>query len=285
MITNLVVDGPPRLPPELEREIFECASLEDAAVLVLVARRVYDWIQPIRFRVLCIDGCDKSEAFLAMFRTDPTRLPFLASKVRHLWFDRETQCTPAEACTILSACKNLYNFATIGHFSNPNVLPVLATLRVTRLSLCLEVLFGGREHIDLLHPSLENLTHFDVFDAPYSAVGSESTMLLELLPTLPALTHVCLSRELPTVHIEPFLARCPRLEQFLMYQAGGIDQFYEDRREVEDPRVVYGSFQSSRYWVQWKEGACGSPIFWEKADELVARRRRETARIQNASST
>ena len=40
------VTGPPKLPPELERQIFEMCALESpetSTVLVLVARRVHAW--------------------------------------------------------------------------------------------------------------------------------------------------------------------------------------------------------------------------------------------------
>ena len=40
------VTGPPKIPPELERQIFEMCALENpeiCTVLVLVARRVHVW--------------------------------------------------------------------------------------------------------------------------------------------------------------------------------------------------------------------------------------------------
>ena len=43
---NQNVTGPPKLPPELERHIFETCALENpevCTVLVLVARRVHVW--------------------------------------------------------------------------------------------------------------------------------------------------------------------------------------------------------------------------------------------------
>ncbi|CAA7260805.1 unnamed protein product [Cyclocybe aegerita] len=45
----------PRLPPELEREIFEQAGYQDlgnAYQLLFVAKRVYQWVEPMVYRVL-----------------------------------------------------------------------------------------------------------------------------------------------------------------------------------------------------------------------------------------
>ncbi|KIM38616.1 hypothetical protein M413DRAFT_447609 [Hebeloma cylindrosporum] len=53
---NRKITGPPKLPPELEREIFEICAFdctEMCTVLVLVAKRVNTWIDPILLSTVC----------------------------------------------------------------------------------------------------------------------------------------------------------------------------------------------------------------------------------------
>ncbi|KAJ6476755.1 hypothetical protein C8R47DRAFT_1220237 [Mycena vitilis] len=54
---------PPVLPAELEREIFEVASLSwprSIPRFMLVAWRVYAWVEPLLYRVVIVDDRDKS---------------------------------------------------------------------------------------------------------------------------------------------------------------------------------------------------------------------------------
>ncbi|KAJ7048236.1 hypothetical protein C8F01DRAFT_1193550 [Mycena amicta] len=75
-------DDEPRLPPELEREIFQTtALLHSAPPLLRVARRVLIWVEPLLYRVLIIGG----SIGIAQLNAASSKPPaFLARAVRCL---------------------------------------------------------------------------------------------------------------------------------------------------------------------------------------------------------
>ncbi|KAF7291221.1 hypothetical protein MIND_01265600 [Mycena indigotica] len=273
-------------PPELEREIFEIAVLSYPSALpavLRVARRVQHWIEPLTFRVLCLNRSAKAKAFVKTLRRlkklEPPQTKRITSGIRHLFFDLRGLCTVEETKDILRACNNLYDFAAIGDFSHPGLLPILANLRITRLAICFEVLFGGLAEVDLMHPTLLGITHLDVFDPVSSLIGPNQVSLDELLPQLPSLTHLCLNNENPNERIFRLLKNCPHLKLLVVLAPGRTDQINfdpSDPRENKDDRLVYGTFGD--YWAQWESGAHGSPNFWTIAENVVARRHQERSK-------
>lgn len=207
---------------------------------------------------------------MSLFRADPSRLPYLASGVHHLFFDNlEVNCTVEEGSQILSACVNVYDFAAIGGFSNPGILPILAQLHVKRLALCLEVLFDSK--INMAHPFFATITHFDVFDSLEILTGENNVPLHELLPSLPALTHLCVNNEGAGPILAQLLERAPHLELLVVLRPAQQDAMEEGRHSMTDDRVVFGTFHG--YWGQWKLGAAGSPNFWDHAAAVIEKRR------------
>ncbi|KAJ7065685.1 hypothetical protein C8F01DRAFT_1249260 [Mycena amicta] len=74
-----------RLPPDLEREIFEyTAELYPAAIpsLLCVAHRVLVWIEPIAYRTIDIDSSKHLSAFLAATKSKPAE--FFAKHVQRI---------------------------------------------------------------------------------------------------------------------------------------------------------------------------------------------------------
>ncbi|KAJ7059732.1 hypothetical protein C8F01DRAFT_1145482, partial [Mycena amicta] len=73
------MDGP-RLPRELEREIFELAAEihpSTVAVLLRVAHRVQEWTEPFLYRTIRVRTSQSFEAFQRILRTKSPR--FLAA--------------------------------------------------------------------------------------------------------------------------------------------------------------------------------------------------------------
>ncbi|CAK5270537.1 unnamed protein product, partial [Mycena citricolor] len=132
------ISGAPRLPPELEREIFEmvvrCDWVEDwsrnsvwsmTLLLPLVCQRVRQWIEPLIYRKISIlqphNGAPTEALFL---RTLASRPPsFFAAHVRTLYFHHGIEShviqRALEVCTNASdvACSSTY--AALAHLLSP----------------------------------------------------------------------------------------------------------------------------------------------------------------------
>ncbi|KAF7340281.1 hypothetical protein MVEN_01947100 [Mycena venus] len=172
--------------------------------LLRVARRVLIWIEPLLYRVVC---SNKHLAILSAMKSKPPA--FFHNAVRHLLLDGiSTDWTMEEAYIVLGLCKGVINFSAIGKFSNPSLLPILSVMRIQRMAACLEVLFGDPQSIDLYHRAFSSITHLDIFDE----IGPGETNICPHLPILPALTHLCLSKDVPRDIMQGLLTNCPRLE-------------------------------------------------------------------------
>lgn len=178
-----------------------------------------------------------------------------------------------EATAVLRLCTGVVNFAAIGKFSGPTLLPILAGMKVQRLAACLEVLFGDYASIDLVHPAFASLTHIDIFDQ----ILPDETKLCSSLPTLPALTHLCLNNEVPLPTIQLLLTTCPRLALLVVlwpktFVGEGLSWVMDEAAPViRDVRLVKGMY--TNYWADWENGAHGLPDFWTAAEGFVAQKR------------
>ncbi|KAF7313124.1 hypothetical protein MKEN_00998600 [Mycena kentingensis (nom. inval.)] len=259
--------GERRLPPELEREIFELAAYSNFSfipTLLLLAWRVHSWIERLLFEVVVLNRSKKAAAFVAQ----STRYaPF----VRHLFFDMESEITPEAASSILQHCTNVHDFATIGQYSHPSILPILANMRIERLAICFEVLFGSPEDINLCHPFLVHVTHLDVFDM---LTDKAIPLICDVLPQLPSLSHLCLNNERAGTILDRVLSSLPNLVLLVVLRPGAVEAMrIEEDPPVADDRLVFGTFRD--YWGQWEACASGQPNFWTAAESIVLTRKRK----------
>ncbi|KAJ7657199.1 hypothetical protein DFH06DRAFT_459126 [Mycena polygramma] len=137
---------------------------------------------------------------------------------------------------------------------------------VERLSVDLQLLFGA-DAVDLRHPVFRFLTHLDMFGI------DDVPALLAEIPTLPALTHLCLDHRLPRTLPLSVLAACPHLHVLLVQWPSGAYDLYELARfpHVYDVRFVIGTYDD--YWAEWEEEAARLASFWSQADDFVKRKR------------
>ncbi|KAJ7920295.1 hypothetical protein B0H13DRAFT_1987305 [Mycena leptocephala] len=234
------------LPPELERELFETAAMmypEEIPTLLRVARRILTWIKPLLYRVAYMQNANPG---LVRALLKPTKPPeFFHKAVRHLalesgHFSRE------DARRVLRLCKGVINLACDQSFTDPELLPILAEMRVQRLSLSLTLLVGEP---CLKHPLFASITLLDLFD-----IGGETVAkICAQIPTLPALTHLSVDFETP----RPVLMR--------LLEESSIPHVY-------DVRFVIGQYHN--YWASWEACAKGLPNLWSLGDDFVARKRR-----------
>ncbi|KAJ7866995.1 hypothetical protein B0H14DRAFT_2241722, partial [Mycena olivaceomarginata] len=129
-------------PPELEREIFERTVRlypKTLPALLLVARRVFEWLQPFLYRTMVVAPRSQSmSAFLKAARTFPPNSSFFQNSVKNL-FVHQTPWLVNEALLILASCTGIVNFAMIS--TNPSFLPLLENKRLEHLSISLRQLF------------------------------------------------------------------------------------------------------------------------------------------------
>ncbi|KAF7346129.1 Zn(2)-C6 fungal-type domain-containing protein [Mycena sanguinolenta] len=224
--------------------------------------------EPFLYRVIC------SSSHSAILRLRNSKPPaFFHSAVRHLFLDGVSKhdWSVEDANDILRLCTGVRNFAAIGKFSNPGLLPLLANMQVQRISVCLEVLFGGYDSIDLGHSAFLSITHIDIFDA----IVPGETKICAYLPALPALTHLCLNNNVPWDVLQNFLTVCSRLELLVVLwhetiRAYGPEDWLQDS-PIRDMRFVATVFGD--YWQEWEQGARDLPHFWTMADDFVAQKR------------
>ncbi|KAF7311839.1 hypothetical protein MIND_00194600 [Mycena indigotica] len=286
-----------RLPPELEREIFETTALVHRAsipAMLLVARRVLVWIEPFLYYSLKIGipkparaGVEDSAAesgslHAALAKTDV----FLRDSVRHLvlgsQFAQQLAQMPDAEKTKLSSMTNV-EFLAIAGVSEDHAaefLQLISAMPVRRLACYVEDIIGrsglvrGDPQTIAAIPIFRRVTHFDVFDDD----SRFAEAVFAVLAHLPALTHLAISSEhvdeddpQSTDNIKAFLAECPALQILVCLSPTGIlganiEPVAMD--EEIDIRFV------SRGYTEWYEGVSYDTItFWDKAEAVVARRR------------
>ncbi|KAJ6508997.1 hypothetical protein C8R45DRAFT_461994 [Mycena sanguinolenta] len=254
-------------PIDLEREIFELAAILHPSVittLLRVSRRVFVWIEPFLYRVIC------SSSHSAILHLRTSKPPaFFHIAVRHLFLDGVSthDWSVEDANDVLRLCTGVVNFAAIGRFSHPALLPLLANMQLQRISVCLEVLFGGYDSIDLGHSAFLSITHIDIFDT----IVSGEMKICAHLPALPALTHLCLNNDVPWDVLRNLLRDCLRLELLVVLWHRSYGEDWLQDSPIRDMRFVTTVFGD--YWQEWEQGARGLSDFWTMADDFVAQKR------------
>ncbi|KAJ7134010.1 hypothetical protein C8R43DRAFT_1239321 [Mycena crocata] len=237
----------PRLPTELEKEIFELAAeacLPSIPGLLLVAHRVKVWIEPILYRTFIVSETEKYdyhahpttitlENFLQLLDSRPDS--FFHCHVRHLLCDNiDTDDTEK----ILTKCSGAKDIFLHGCATDPTLLPLLAAIDVT-------------------------VTFADWL--PWAG-----------LATLPCLTHLAFFSVDSCGFLADALAHCTRLSVLIVLwsedrgKAQGMDEqlsavFAHDSRFVQ---VMVGDFLKD-----WEAGAVSGEDYWSRAEAIVQDRR------------
>ncbi|KAJ7059717.1 hypothetical protein C8F01DRAFT_1370585 [Mycena amicta] len=249
----------PRLPPELEREIFEIAALADPKtipILVQVAHRVLDWTEPLLYRTLRVKYSKRLDAFLVALRTkSPSAL-------------------------------GVTSVGTTNSFSGPPAFKALGTLRnLRRMAVSLCEIFpwdeGRLESEDVTvdpmtaSPALAHITHLslhDNMDCTYHLVSAA-------LPCIPCLTHLRLKMPgLPAETVITILSsRRPCLEVLLLTTGFPSSSVNVTDGYPIDVRLVWGLAHDSysEFWDDWERGSRGLDDMWTAAEEAVQRRKRD----------
>ena len=219
--------------------------------------------------------------FMRTFHERPAG--FFASHVKRLYI--LNSMTYQEAQDLLSACTGVIDvacWASQDLFNEANLIHILPTKRLQRLSIKLDALWGagavdGR-FSDNLFP---NLSHLEIVNPPsFECLSSHYLDDLRGLCSLPSLTHLAFGDlwEDEHLYLIPFFAdmlqRCSQL-QILILETRDT-RFRNAISEVrDDPRTVVqqsfnGDVTQSEYWEAIRQGG---PDLWSRAESVVSMRR------------
>ncbi|KAJ7176342.1 hypothetical protein C8R43DRAFT_557444 [Mycena crocata] len=273
----------PRLPPELERQIFETSALAHCQPvatlnLMLVAWRVKNWVEPLLYRtVVLVDSENRGGGshsstisvhdFLAIINQ---KSPQFFSNVRSLSL-RATAADDIASMNIILATTTNINNVFIARLISLKTCPALGTLRPRRLAAHLTALFYGRS-IDFMHPIFLYVTHLELYDYR-STIHTEPDW--QGLTKIPHLTHLAFRRPSLQGLLFPILLACARLECIVFFSNGTL--VTEDPMLPDDVRCV--KMNHPPHITDWVAGAKTGEDFWFRAEAIIAARGADAGRI------
>ncbi|KAF8069962.1 hypothetical protein FPV67DRAFT_994905 [Lyophyllum atratum] len=275
---QLVVKVPDRFPDDLQRLIFEIAARADgktARRLVLVARHVRKWIEPILYECLIIRSQREGTLLFETIGSKPRG--FFATHVKSLAIGDSVTFQRSKA--ILAACsQNIVNLAVWGNTRNPTIfLPFIRSQNIRRLSLM------SQHSSELSFPPslLSSLTHLMILDGPYSwfqireaARHRKSSDVTDpeyhnAIALFRSLTHfgVCSQN---WGRAQTILKVAGNLKYFVVilpphFRATTI--IAQRIQEIGDRRVVL--VEHTHTMESWEASVRGEAGIWERAEKLV----------------
>ncbi|KAJ6460050.1 hypothetical protein C8R47DRAFT_1226414 [Mycena vitilis] len=263
------MDGQTVFPAELEREIFETAAMMHASqipTLLLVARRVLLWIEPLGYTIIRVTATP-SDMLDTLRNAMTSKPPIFFHAVRHIMLEWTDVLSSEDIYRLLNLCSRATSLVLPYYYSSPDLLPILAQLHLQRLAIHPQRLFGSGT-IDFEHPLFHSITHLTLL------VAEGVPDALQDIPKLPALTHLSLSPLIPRELLMTVLAKCPRMMLLLTQWHTSFEERYEADQIpcIYDVRFVMRMYDDC--WVELEDNAKGLPDFWDEADDFVARKRK-----------
>ncbi|TFK64966.1 hypothetical protein BDN72DRAFT_881216 [Pluteus cervinus] len=263
----------PRLPPELEAEIFAyAASMGDqtATVLMRVAKRVRDWITPILYGVVTFQTPVQLEAF-------PTHEVQYAEHVQHLLIMAGVPIADEPTLSFITKSKRVYNVAIWTTEYPDQLIDILQTLPIRRLSLAAPRWFPS-SNTDSTRPwkltSFQHLTHLELV----CAVDKWEEVVE--LSDLPNLTH--LNWNVPYYYevVAGSLTNCSKVEVLLLSSLSEPPPL-----QIDDDRIVYlHVLDWEDEWLVGGKKRNRQGDWWSRAEEVIEERRRPVVKSISQSS-
>ncbi|KAJ6593248.1 hypothetical protein B0H19DRAFT_1365379 [Mycena capillaripes] len=276
IIDHFQIPSTVALPEDLEREIFEiaaCCRPREISKLMLVARRVKLWIEPLLYRTITLSRANATnEQYPA--HSMSKLLPILGSESHSALRAavRNFLSSPEDGAFVLSRCSGIENLWIDGPLAHtPELLPLVAGLPdLTRFHCNITMLFSWGE-IDFTHRLFERITHLELFD--FYIEPEERDRWAELA-RLPALTHLAFYHSIFVFMALRILQTCPSLLILVLKlglrEAESVDVRPDAQVLAKDPRFVVMDRRGA--WA-WEKGAYTGRDFWTRAEEWVAKRR------------
>ncbi|KAJ7587128.1 hypothetical protein C8J56DRAFT_1051420 [Mycena floridula] len=292
----------PDIPLDIMRLIFEAVIEEDcyyALDLMLLARRVWNWVEPLLYRVVIISSNRRAQKFLRTITMYPDTLGI---RVRKILICSGVAVNTAR--TIFSALPNLQSLAVwiCGPFFSADTLTKAPSLRRLSISLHSDNMTSKVDATAI--SSLPNsLTHLELNSALNPA------QFQSVFQHLPQLTH--LMAHLVDERIHPYVDSVARhipghLQQLLispldfsLYEHLTLSWFMGDW----DPRIIIIALPeylglapdevhpyilveptATDKLINWDHNPAGHPDIWDRAAELreeltLKRREMDSARV------
>ncbi|KAF7366315.1 hypothetical protein MSAN_00887700 [Mycena sanguinolenta] len=250
-----------RLPPELERHIFELAATSHSKsipTLFLVAHRVKIWLEPILYSVVVFSNPLPGHVCFDPVRfSSAVQSPATSQYVRNLYISHEFSHRGFEL--IFANCSSIQNLALFGGHSG--LLPFLSAMPLRRLCTLLRFLFP--QSPDFSHPLFSRITHLQLWD------NHTGWKYWSGLATLPNLTHLAFGTTRTLAIFQNMLTACSALQALVftysrVESGAGLESLAHDVRFVCIPKPPFMS--------DWQIGARGGDDFWVRAENFIARR-------------
>ncbi|KAF7367202.1 hypothetical protein MSAN_00980500 [Mycena sanguinolenta] len=255
----------PRLPPELERGIFEIAALARPAaipVLMLVARRVRIWVEPLLYRVVFLKDVSMDNIGLPVFTA--AALEQISHNLRHVKYlfidDESIEVTDVEEW--LLACPGITNlYAQFG--CTPTILPSISSFTdITHLTIDVRALSGTTVPL----PLFLAVTHLELLD--FTDEGDTVDRVCPNLSSMPCLTHMALNMYLDTLLSHAALCANTQLRCIVFLSTMAPS---DGSPLLDDSRFVCIQ-EEVRYYTDWLNGAVFGEDYWSLADAFLAAR-------------
>ncbi|KAJ7768270.1 hypothetical protein B0H16DRAFT_1716290 [Mycena metata] len=121
---------------------------------------------------------------------------------------------------------------------------------------------------------------FEDLDIPGWDIPVNRDRICDGLTTMPALTHLCVSRDVPVDIVRRLLNECAPLQILvnmwadLAYNRDKAQEIAASRQRAGVTDVRFVLVLCDNYLKDWEVGARGGVDFWAAADAFVARKRR-----------
>ncbi|KAJ7489623.1 hypothetical protein B0H11DRAFT_2191761 [Mycena galericulata] len=276
----------PAFPEDLERCIFENAAFfhpDCIPALLLVARRVKIWIEPLFYKVANIYGLPRAKAtkpntnfrhsvpaLYSLMKSKPAS--FFSDNVRHVQL---VGVPVREILTALAACNATINLALFDVSCVKGDAALLELLGAFPLKR-----FSARENHwlcpggwDFGHPLFAHITHLDL-----PGHHNEQWEKWSPLASIPRLTHLSFSEDFrPTPStFSAILEHCKSLQVLaVVFSHTAMLKFLVGSLELQpssfDPRVALLAVADRQ--ADWETGARGGDDYWLAAERLVEKQR------------
>ncbi|KAJ7353159.1 hypothetical protein DFH08DRAFT_60845 [Mycena albidolilacea] len=258
--------GSPTLPRELEREIFELCALsrrEFIPKLMLVAQRVKEWVEPLRYRTIILGGPTTitqiiglplfNDDIIISLRRPPT---FFHTAVRYL-----VLFASSDMKAMLALCTKVEDLWI--YDLEAALIPLIGALPLKRLSVnaARTPLPPGRMFSHLTHLNLRGIYK----DAEICA----------FIAALPKLTHLSVSSDASILVSHNILDSSPSMCVIVVFERYGRNWSVDKAAVGELPQDVRFVVMRSRDELgDWYAGIQRGTDYWSDAETFVEKRRR-----------
>ncbi|KAF7338959.1 hypothetical protein MVEN_01972100 [Mycena venus] len=214
---------------------------------------------------------DMDDLRISAVESKPT--PFLQNAVRHVFFKSPDRTRKKTIENLLLRCSGIASLFIDGEIDS-DLFAVLDQMHLRKLTFLLPPSPSEWLKSTLNRPVLLSVTHLEL--DTYSDDPPPRRDDWSQLTSLPALTHLCLTKNLAVDLLRPIIAECPRLTVVVteFWHAGELEAAakFAQSLAITDPRIVV--MVVCNYKQDWRRGVRGGKDFCLQAEKFVARKRR-----------